>query len=65
MSAMKSAYREYQESWVRGHVDHHAAPNLSSNIGELDLGLATKSEMVSNGTHRKRRNLNSQPKVNA
>jgi len=28
MSAMKSAYRECQESLVQSHVDHHVAPKL-------------------------------------
>ena len=42
---------------MRGHADHHAAPNLSSNKrANWVLASATRSEMVSNGTHRKRRN---------
>src|SRR5580658_5587432 len=40
-----------------GYADRHAAPNLSSNkTSNWVLPSATGSEMVSDATHRKRRN---------
>ena len=37
---------------MRGHADHHAAPNLSSNKrANWVFASTTRSEMVSNGTH--------------
>ena len=42
---------------MRGHVDHRVRPNLSRNkTANWVLASATKSEMVSNRAHRKRRN---------
>ena len=41
---------------MRGHVDHRAAPKLFVEPdGTLVLASATRSEMVSNRTHCKRR----------
>ena len=42
---------------MRRHVDHRVRPNLSRNkTANWVLASATKSEMVSNRAHRKRRN---------
>ena len=42
---------------MRGHVDHRVRANLSRNkTANWILASTTKSEMVSNRAHRKRRN---------